>query len=230
MVFRRSKMTSHRISGRKKAPAVKGQMLRMDSNIKKDLLNLPNLLTMVRIVVIPVVVVLLAMETPFYCLLAAAFFGLAAISDFFDGYLARRLNLVSMTGKYMDPLADKLMVMAATVQLSAMGWLEAWVPIVLLAREFAVQGLRQIASAEGMVIAAGTGGKWKTALQLIGLAGLLVHYTYPIAFAGIHVTVNFHLVGWYMLVLSIVFSLVSAGQYFWGFLNAIRERGSQEEV
>ena len=93
---------------------------KLSSTIKRDLFNIPNSITMIRIVFIPFVVVCLAMKTPFYCLLSVAAFSIAAISDFFDGYLARKLNLVSVTGKFLDPLADKLMVMAATVQLAAM--------------------------------------------------------------------------------------------------------------
>ncbi len=199
----------------------------MSLSIKKDLFNLPNSITMLRIIFIPFVVVFLAFRTPFFCFLAVLCFGIAAISDFFDGYLARRLNLVSVTGKFLDPLADKLMVMAATVQLASMGWLESWIPIVILARELAVQGLRQIAVGEGLVIAAGTGGKIKTALQLVGLVGLLVHYTYPIRIFGLDTSINFHKVGWVLLILSVFFSLLSGWQYFRGFLKALDEKQNQ---
>ena len=198
-------------------------------NVKKDLLNLPNMLTMVRIIVIPVVVVLLWMKTPFCCLLATIFFGVASITDFFDGYLARRLNLVSVTGKFLDPLADKLMVMAAPGQLASTGWLDSWIPIVILTRELAVQGLRSIASAEGLVIAAGTGGKLKTACQLVGLIGLLIHYEYPIRMFGLDTTMNFHLVGWWLLFLSVVFSIISGCQYFAGFLRALGNQNEQQD-
>ncbi|MFA5623555.1 MAG: CDP-diacylglycerol--glycerol-3-phosphate 3-phosphatidyltransferase [Bradymonadales bacterium] len=199
----------------------------MNSKLKEDLLNLPNMLTLARIVLIPLVIIFLSYRTAKSTCIAAIFFAVAAATDFFDGYLARKLNLVSLTGKFLDPLADKLMVMAACVQLAAMGWLEAWVPIVLLTREFAVQGLRQIASAEGMVIAAGQGGKLKTAFQLVGLIGLLIHYQYEVDFFFFSSSVNFHLVGWWMLIASIFFSLISAGQYFAGFLGAITQSGSK---
>lgn len=193
----------------------------LSQSIKKDIFNLPNSVTMLRIVLIPAVIILLAFETPFCCLLATCFFGLAAISDFFDGYLARRLNLVSVTGKFLDPLADKLMVMAATIQLASMGWLDAWIPIVILTRELAVQGMRLIAVGEGMVIAAGSGGKIKTALQLIGLVGLLVHYSYPINLFGWETMMNYHRAGWWLIVLSVVFSLISGYQYFKAFVTAL---------
>lgn len=197
---------------------------KMSSTIKKDLFNLPNSITMIRIIFIPFVVVALAQQTPFWCIMSVVFFSIAAISDFFDGYLARKLHLVSITGKFLDPLADKIMVMAATVQLASMGWLESWIPIVILTRELGVQGLRQIAVGEGLVIAAGSGGKLKTALQLVGLVGLLTHYTYAINFFGIETTMNFHKVGWVLLVLSVFFSIVSAIQYFNSFLRALDKR------
>ena len=197
---------------------------KMALSIKKDLFNLPNSITMLRIILIPAVIILLSFKTPGFCVLAVVFFGIAAISDFFDGYLARRLNLVSVTGKFLDPLADKLMVMATTVQLASMGWLESWIPIVILARELAVQGLRLIAVGEGLVIAAGSGGKLKTALQLVGLVGLLAHYTYPASLFGVDFTLNLHQVGWLLMVASIFFSLVSAWQYFKAFLDALESK------
>ncbi len=200
----------------------------MSLKIKQDLFNLPNSITMLRIIFIPVVAVFLAYQTPFYCLLAVLFFSFAAISDFFDGFLARRLNLVSVTGKFLDPLADKLMVMAATVQLASMGWLDSWIPIVILAREFAVQGLRMIAMGEGLVIAAGKGGKIKTALQLVGLVGLLIHYSYPISVFGFEGTVNFHRIGLILILMSVFFSLLSAWQYFRGFLQALDSQEHEE--
>lgn len=219
----RRKVRVKGVTGARRFKLKKPALRKMDDKLREDLLNIPNLLTFARIIMIPAVVVLISFETPFYACLAAVIFSVASATDFFDGYLARKLNLVSMTGKFLDPLADKLMVMAVCVQLTAMGWLEAWVPIVLLSRELAVQGLRSIASAEGLIIAAGTGGKLKTATQLIGLIGLLLHYTYNVDFLFFQSPVNFHLAGWWLLVASIFFSLLSAGQYFVGFLNAIKE-------
>lgn len=228
MLFKRPKRTrkesKHRLTLRPRRTTPKK---RMSLSIKKDLFNIPNSITMLRIVLIPVVVVLLAFKTPLFCILAVIFFAIAAISDFFDGYLARKLNLVSVTGKFLDPLADKLMVMAATVQLASMGWLESWIPIIILTRELAVQGMRLIAVGEGLVIAAGSGGKAKTALQLVGLVGLLLHYTYPVTLFGLNATMNFHKVGWLLMVLSIIFSLISAWQYFKGFLDALDKRNSE---
>src|SRR5690606_34091593 len=117
---------------------------------------------------------------PFSSFVAAALFTGAAVSDILDGWLARRMNLVSIIGKFADPLADKLIVTAALVMLAQMGRIEAWLVILLLSRELIVSGLRQIAVGEGLVIAAGQGGKWKTALQLSGIIGVLVHYPYSV--------------------------------------------------
>lgn len=230
MLFKHQKRSKRPKTRRFKLPQFKRKpKKRMSLSIKKDIFNIPNSITMLRIVLIPVVVVLLALKTPLFCTLAVSFFSLAAISDFFDGYLARKLNLVSVTGKFLDPLADKLMVMAATVQLASMGWLESWIPIIILTRELAVQGLRLIAVGEGLVIAAGTGGKAKTALQLVGLIGLMIHYTYPVTLFGLDTTMNFHKVGWLLMVLSILFSLVSGWQYFKGFIDALDKRENATE-
>lgn len=232
-MFKRKNVT-RKTPKRRRLPRILGRKKRerrkMSLSIKKDLFNLPNTLTMLRIVLVPFVVVFLSFQTQVSSLLACLFFGIAAISDFFDGYLARRLQLVSVTGKFLDPLADKIMVMAATVQLASMGWLESWIPIVILTRELAVQGLRLIAVGEGLVIAAGTGGKVKTALQLVGLIGLLIHYTYPVSFFGLQTTCNFHRIGWILVVVSVIFSVMSAWQYFRGFLDALDRRDNDPGV
>ncbi|HEY3234721.1 MAG TPA: CDP-diacylglycerol--glycerol-3-phosphate 3-phosphatidyltransferase, partial [Polyangiaceae bacterium] len=132
-------------------------------------MNLPNLLTMGRVAVIPVVLWLLDRGTPKDCAWAALVYSAAAITDLLDGYLARRMNVVSVLGKFLDPLADKLLVMASLVWMIPMGRIAGWVVVLLLAREISVTGLRSIASSEGVVIAAGGGGKRKTALQMIGI-------------------------------------------------------------
>ena len=135
---------------------------------------------------------------------------MAAITDVVDGWLARRMGLVTVIGKFLDPLADKLIVLAAMVMLVRLGRLPAWVAILLLSREFIVTGLRQIAASEGMVIAAGQEGKWKTALQLVGVVALLVHYQHEVDLWVWQGPVNFNAVGQVLTYLSVVFSLWSA--------------------
>ena len=170
--------------------------------------SVPNLLTILRILLIPVLVVLLRDPTPRASLLAAATFFVACWSDFFDGYLARRHGLGSTLGKLLDPLADKLIVMAALVMLTGLSReprLPAWIVVLIVGRELAVTGLRAVALGEGVVLAAQELGKYKTVLQMFALHGLLLHYP----FLGI----DFHSAGMYFLYMSLVVSLWSGIDY-----------------
>ncbi len=191
------------------------------STIRQDILNVPNLLTMFRIVLIPVVCLLIYDGSPRSCLLAFSFFTVASATDWLDGYIARKQNLVSMTGKFLDPLADKLLVMAALVFLVALGRVDQWLVVIILAREITITSLRAMAATEGMVIAAGEGGKFKTAFQMLGLIGLIIHYSYDLDYGFTTIRFNFHRTGFWLLAISVIFSLSSAGEYIRGFLNAI---------
>jgi CDP-diacylglycerol--glycerol-3-phosphate 3-phosphatidyltransferase len=215
---------------------------RIRRTIKDEFFNLPNMLTMVRILVIPFVLVFVYYESRFNSFIAASLFAAASVTDFFDGWLARRKGLITLVGKFLDPLADKLMVMSTLVMLIPLGRIPAWVVVLLLTRELAITGLRSIASGEGVIIAAGQGGKWKTAFQLTGILGLLIHYPYPIAVItpglysmvagtwfhrlladwGIPVRpwVDYHMVGLCLIYMSLFFSIFSAAQYFAGFIQA----------
>ena len=150
-------------------------------SLRQDAWNVPNVLTMGRVAIIPVVLWLLDSGTPSDCMWAAIIYSLAALTDLLDGYLARRMNVVSMLGKFLDPLADKLLVMASLVWMVPMGRIPEWVVVVILAREISVTGLRSIASSEGLVISAGGGGKRKTALQMIGILCLILGYPYDLS-------------------------------------------------
>src|SRR5215469_15512791 len=194
------------------------------SVLVQEFWNLPNMLTLGRIVLIPIFVWLTYDDTPLYSFLAAVVFTLAAVTDVVDGYLARRWNLVTVVGKFLDPLADKLIVMAAMVMMVRLGRLAAWVVIVLLARELLVGGLRTIAAGEGIVIAAGQEGKWKTSLQLCGIISLCVHYTHPLNLLWATYSVNYNSVGQVLMYLSTIFSLWSAGVYFREFLAMLGRR------
>ena len=133
--------------------------------------NIPNALTMLRIVAVPVIVVALLDETPNGDVIAAAVFAAAAITDGLDGYIARRRSQVTTFGKLMDPLADKLLVVAALIALVSLNRLAAWVAMVIIARELAVTGLRALAAERGAVISASWLGKLKTALQVLAIVG-----------------------------------------------------------
>jgi CDP-diacylglycerol---glycerol-3-phosphate 3-phosphatidyltransferase len=136
-------------------------------------LNLPNALTLLRILAVPVVVVALLGETPNGDALAAGVFALAALTDGLDGYFARSRDAVTTFGKLMDPLADKLLITGALVSLVSLDRLDAWVAMVIIAREIAVTGLRAIAAERGIVIAASWLGKVKTVLQIAAVIALI---------------------------------------------------------
>jgi CDP-diacylglycerol--glycerol-3-phosphate 3-phosphatidyltransferase len=135
--------------------------------------NVPNLLTLARILAVPVIVVALLGETPNGDALAAVVFALAAITDGLDGYIARRRQDITTFGKLMDPLADKLLIIAALVSLVSLGRLAAWVAMVIIAREFAVTVLRAVAAEQGVVISASWLGKLKTAFQVAAVFALI---------------------------------------------------------
>jgi CDP-diacylglycerol--glycerol-3-phosphate 3-phosphatidyltransferase len=191
-------------------------------------LNLPNLLTMGRILVIPLVLYLLDRGGPFDCYLAALVFVLAAITDFLDGYLARKRNLVSVLGKFLDPLADKLIVTATLVWLVTMGRVPAWLVIILIGREITITALRGIATTEGLVIAAGEGGKSKTALQMVGLVCLILGYPYHVNLYVVDFgVVDLVMVGRALIYGSLVFSIVSAFQYGKFFVDAVEAKAKR---
>src|ERR671934_2688097 len=129
-------------------------------------LNLPNALTLVRILLVPVLVVALTVETPGGSTIAAVVFALAALTDGLDGYIARQRHSVTTFGKVMDPVADKLLIAAALVALVSLDRLQPWVAMVIIAREFAVSGLRIAAGQQGVVIPASKLGKAKTIVQV----------------------------------------------------------------
>ena len=137
-------------------------------------MNLANKLTMVRVVLIPAFILLLYLNFPGHLLAALAVFIVASITDFVDGYVARHYNLVTDFGKFMDPLADKLLVMSAMAWFTEVGWMPAWAFFIVIARELAVTGLRLIAVEQGRVIAAGKSGKVKTASTMVGICLMLL--------------------------------------------------------
>jgi CDP-diacylglycerol---glycerol-3-phosphate 3-phosphatidyltransferase len=136
-------------------------------------LNLPNALTLIRILLVPVLVVALTVETPGGSTIAAIVFAIAALTDGLDGYIARSRQSVTTFGKVMDPVADKLMIAAALISLVSLERLAAWVAMVIIAREFAVSGLRIAAAQQGVVIPASGLGKVKTIVQVVAVLALI---------------------------------------------------------
>jgi CDP-diacylglycerol--glycerol-3-phosphate 3-phosphatidyltransferase len=209
-------------------PAPRAAAKQRRRSLAEDAVNLPNLLTMGRIVAIPFFVWLLESPSPVRGFWAGIVFTAAAFTDMLDGYLARKLGVVSVLGKFLDPLADKLIVMAALVWMVPMGRIPAWAVVLLLARELAVMGLRSVAASEGVVISAGQEGKTKTALQMIGIVALLLGYPYHMAYAGVDLgVVDMVHIGRMLVYLSLLFSFASAAQYvrlFGAAVEAKKER------
>ena len=160
-------------------------------------MNLPNRLTVLRVALVPVVCLLIGLGLYPW---AAAVFAVGALTDFFDGYLARRDGLVTVFGKFLDPVADKLLVLTAMIMLTEKGLLPAWAAVIVAARELAVDGLRLVASGSGKVVAAKMPGKIKTVLQLLCVLSALILRVHPVT------TV--------LTVAMAVMTVVSGGIYF----------------
>ncbi|MDH4098176.1 MAG: CDP-diacylglycerol--glycerol-3-phosphate 3-phosphatidyltransferase [Nitrospira sp.] len=187
--------------------------------IGHDSVNLPNFLTVVRILLIPVFVIVFIAPTPDRSLLAAMIFTVAAVTDLLDGYIARRTGRVTKLGKLLDPLADKLLVLSALILLVNIDRVTALVALLIIARELAVTGIRAIAAGERLIIAAEVTGKYKMALQVIAIVLLILEGT------GLAELGNMHLAGTATLYLSLVLGYVSGGQYVWSFWRQVVAKG-----
>ena len=193
-------------------------------SIREDAINLPNLLTMLRIALIPIVLWLLADGTPEANFWAAIVYIGTALTDLIDGYLARKWGQISVLGKFLDPLADKLLVMATLVFLAYLGrlpFLGVVAVIIMVGRELAVTALRTIAISEGLVMAAMRAGKDKTALQMVAILLLIVHQRYLINFGFYQTELDFAQAGLVLLYLSLVLAVFSAGEYLKLFVDAV---------
>ena len=137
-------------------------------------MNTANKLTMLRVIMIPVFLLALYLDFPFNKIVALVIFILASITDFIDGYIARHFNQITDFGKFMDPLADKLLVTSAMLWFVEEGQMAAWVLLIVIAREFAVSGLRMVAAPKGVVIAAAWSGKIKTASTMVCICLMLL--------------------------------------------------------
>jgi CDP-diacylglycerol--glycerol-3-phosphate 3-phosphatidyltransferase len=178
---------------------------------------------MTRIAAIPLLAVLLMSPSQPAGFWAAAVFSLASVTDWLDGYLARRMGIVTIFGKFLDPIADKLIVMAALIMILPYGRVPAWMVLVILGREIIITGLRGIASSEGIVIQASDIGKFKTVFQLVAIIGLLLHYDYywlfGIEYQMMHV--NMHNVGMFFLWIATLLTVWSGVDYLSRFIKII---------
>lgn len=182
-----------------------------------ELFNAPNLITIGRMLLIPVYLGFLAWENRHNSYWAAFIFSIAAASDWIDGWLARVSGKITTLGKFLDPLADKLIVLSGLIMLIRLGRVPVWVVVLILARELLISGLRTLAASEGLVIVASQGGKWKTSLQLTGMICLMLHYHYPIDYFVAALQTDFHAAGLVLLYLSLIPSLFSAFEYVRGY-------------
>jgi CDP-diacylglycerol---glycerol-3-phosphate 3-phosphatidyltransferase len=173
-------------------------------------LNLPNLLTVLRIMLVPALVVALLGNTPGGDVLAAIVFALASLTDFIDGYLARARDSITTFGKLMDPLADKLLIVAALVSLVSLHRLAAWVAMVIITRELAVTVLRLAATQAGVVMAASMFGKVKTCLQIAAILAI-------IAVPGHQLWVSV------LLYLTVLVTVLSGLDYFFGLRRRMQQ-------
>lgn len=189
---------------------------------KREVLNLPNLITIGRLFLIPPVVVLIDPTDPVRNFAAAMLFATASLLDILDGWLARRRNLVTVFGKFVDPLADKLMAMTVLIYLVVAGTVGPWLVALMLGRDFYINGIRSVAASSGVVIAAGDTGRAKTVFQLVGICCVLVGYRYRAPFT--EGTVDFHWLGLVFLYVSLFLSITSAAQYTAGFRRALLDQ------
>jgi len=172
----------------------------------KRFMGKPNALTLVRVLSVPLVVVLLLVPNRLTCFLAAILFSIAAITDYFDGFLARQKGMITNLGKVMDPVADKLLVSSTFIMLASLGWVPAWVVCIIIGRELAVTGLRNLMAQHKEDVSASKLGKYKTGFQISAAIPLVMNYSY--------FGIDLHAIGMVFLWLALFFTLWSGIDYF----------------
>ena len=166
----------------------------------------PNQLTLFRIAAVPIIIILMLFPNRICTLIAGLLFSAAAITDYLDGFLARKRGLVTTLGKVMDPVADKLLVSSAFIMLTSLGWVPAWMACIIIGRELAVTGLRNIIAEKGEDLSASSLGKYKTGFQIAAIIPLMIHFP----FLGLNVQVIGNLFLWGAL----IFTIWSGADYF----------------
>jgi len=206
---------------------------------KNELLTAPNIVSLIRLLMAPFLFVFMYLEkyvnqddnTIVFGLLAAGVFLFAALSDILDGYLARKTGQITDMGKFLDPLADKVMVTTALIMLVGMGRCPAWIALIIILREIIITGLRGMAQTRGQVIAASGLGKMKTVMQSIALVGLLVHHKINIGQLWgsdwKYWNINFHALGLIFLYIAVFYTLYSGYDYVRNFLRDDNVEGEE---
>lgn len=185
----------------------------MTSHMREEILTLPNMLTMLRVGSIPFMVLLLYLEGNFWSWLAGGVFFAAGVTDLLDGWLARRLKKDSRMGRFLDPLADKLLISSMLVMLAALGRVPGWMAVLIICREIGVTGLRAIAASQGVNVPSDIWGKSKTALQMVAIFFLIV----PNPVAGY----DTYMLGMGALWAALLITGWSGAVYFWRFRRQI---------
>lgn len=182
-------------------------------------MNLPNKLTILRVILIPFFVFFMLTDyVEGSNWIAVAFFCIASLTDFLDGYIARKYNLVTNFGKFMDPLADKMLVSSAFICLVAQGRIAAWIVIIIIAREFVISGFRLVASDNGVVIAASYWGKFKTNFQMFAIILLTVN----IGGYAVHIAEQV------LVYIALILTIVSLVDYLAKNIDVLKEGGSEK--
>ena len=193
----------------------------MTDDTKNTIINLPNMITMFRIVLVPVLFLMLFFSPgKLQSFFAGLVFSVASISDCVDGYLARRMNLVTDFGKFLDPLADKLLVVVALIMMIPLGRVPLWIVVIILGREVMVTLLRVISLKNGnTVIEASMTGKYKTGFQIAAIIPLLFHYEYSLGLNYFNFSVNFHVVGMAFLYAALILTIWTGVDYLYKFFK-----------
>lgn len=192
----------------------------MSSNTMSAIWNPPNIISFIRILLVPVVMGLLTLDGKLVNLLTALFFIVVCLTDWLDGYLARKMNIVTSLGKFLDPLADKLLIAATFIMLIPTDRIAAWVVALIICREIAITGLRAVAANDGIVIAASSLGKLKTISQIVCIVPLIIHHSWY--------GFDFHYAGTMLMWVAFFLTMYSGADYFVKFSVDVSKMSSED--
>lgn len=181
--------------------------------------HLPNFLTLGRLVLVPPIIILLFFPGKFPSALAAVIFLIASLTDFFDGFIARRFHVESSFGRFLDPIADKVLVTSALIMLISVNRVEAWIVMLIITREVAVSALRGITKSWETTLQPSPVGKIKTVIQFAAIVPLIIHYKYKF-----FITIDFHLIGTVLIYIALILTLWSGVDYFLRFYREYEAR------
>ena len=180
-----------------------------------NLISGPNKLTLFRIAAVPIIIVLLLFPNRICTFIAAMLFSAAAITDYLDGFYARKRNQVTTLGTIMDPVADKLLVSSAFIMLTSLGWVPAWMACIIIGRELAVTGLRNIIAEKGEDLSASNLGKYKTGFQIAAIIPLMIHYPF--------IGLNVQAIGGLFIWGALLFTIWSGADYFFRSRSLLKD-------